>query len=442
LTQLYQDSAGPLAMNTIVQKVVSMALARLPQGRGVRVLEIGAGTGGTTTYILPLLPVQQTEYVFTDISSLFTTKAQEKFADYPFVRYQALDIEQSPPVQGFGEHEYDLIVAANVLHATQDLTETLQHVHSLLAPSGLLILMEGTGRQRWVDLTFGLLEGWWRFTDQHLRPNYPLLSATQWQSLLQEQGFTQPIILPGEENKALQQAVIVAQIAPLSSQLPVRENEQWLIFADTQGVGLQLSQYLQNQSAGYTLVLPGKAYKQVDEQTLKIDHTNPEHFQQLLETLSTKPSRLRGIVHCWSLDTVATEKLTSKDLEPAGRLSCGSLLYLVQALGKANFSEPPSLWLVTQGAMPVALPNSDAKTQLPIINIAQSPLWGMGKVIALEHPELNCVRIDLDPEMKENEAQALFEEILAVKKPVMKHKPHISSSKLQFRAARFIGGLL
>jgi len=411
LTQLYQDSAGPLAMNTIVQKVVSMALARLPQGRGVRVLEIGAGTGGTTTYILPHLPVQQTEYVFTDISSLFTTKAAEKFADYPFVRYQALDIEQSPSVQGFGEHEYDIIVAANVLHATKDLTETLQHVYSLLAPGGMLILMEGTGRQRWLDLTFGLLEGWWRFTDQHLRPNYPLLSATQWQSLLQEQGFTQPIILPGEENKALQQAVIVAQIAPLSSQLPVRENEQWLIFADTQGVGLQFSKYLQNQSAGYTLVLPGKAYKQVDEQTLKIDHTNPEHFQQLLETLSTKPSRLRGIVHCWSLDTVTSEQLTSEDLASAGRLSCGSLLYLVQALGKANFSEPPSLWLVTQAAMPVALPNSDAKGQLPIINIAQSPLWGMGKVIALEHPELNCVRIDLDPEMKGDEAQALFEEI-------------------------------
>ena len=415
VTQFYQDSVGPQVMNTIVQQVVSMALARLPQGRGVRVLEIGAGTGGTTTYILPHLPAQQTEYVFTDISSLFTTKAQDKFADYPFVRYQALDIEQSPSVQGFGEHEYDIILVANVLHATKDLTETLQHVHSLLAPGGLLIMMEGTSRRRWVDLTFGLLEGWWRFTDQHLRPNYPLLSATQWQSLLQQQGFTQPIILPGEENKSftLQQTVFVAQTAPslLSSHLPVRETEHWLIFADSQGVGLQLSKYLQNQGSYYTRVLSDKAYKQVDEQTIKIDHTNPEHFQQLLETLSTKPGRLRGVVHCWSLDTVVTDKLTIEDLEPAGQLGCGSLLYLLQALGKAEFSEPPSLWLVTQGAMPVAFSNSDAKAQLPIINLAQSPLWGMGKVIALEHPELNCVQIDLDPETKENEAHALFDEI-------------------------------
>jgi phospholipid N-methyltransferase len=65
------------------------------------VLEIGAGTGGTTAYILPHLNPDQTEYVFTDIGSLFITKAQEKFKDYPFVRYQNLDIEQDPSTQGF-----------------------------------------------------------------------------------------------------------------------------------------------------------------------------------------------------------------------------------------------------------------------------------------------------------------------------------------------------
>ncbi len=199
------------------------------------------------------------------------------------------------------------------------------------------------------------------------------------------------------------------KIETLSVDLTMRANEQWLIFADNQGVGLQLSQLLQNQGAFYTLVLPGKAYQQIDEQTIEIDHTNPEHFQLLLETVSTKPARWRGIVHCWSLDSVATDQLTREDLEAAGRLGCGSLLYLVQALGKANFSEPPSLWLVTQGAMSVAFSNSDVKAQT-IINIAQSPLSGLGKVITLEHPELNCVQIDLDPKTK-GEAQVLFDEI-------------------------------
>ncbi len=82
-----------------------------------------------------------------------------------------------------------MIIAANVLHATRDLRETLGNATSLLAPGGLLILLEGTGRQRWVDLTFGLTEGWWRFDDTTLRPDYALVSAEQWKSLFKETGL-------------------------------------------------------------------------------------------------------------------------------------------------------------------------------------------------------------------------------------------------------------
>jgi SAM-dependent methyltransferase/acyl carrier protein len=417
LTQFYQDSPGPQLMNTILQKVVLSALARLPQGRGVRVLEIGAGTGGTTAYLLPHLPVHQTEYVFTDVSPLFTTKAQEKFVDYSFMRYQVLDIEQAPIPQGFGEHEYDIIIAANVLHATKDLDETLQHVHSLLAPGGMLVLMEGTARQRWLDLTFGLIEGWWRFADQDLRPDYALLSVAQWQTLLKEKEFTQIATLsPDQENEAfaLQQAVIVAQ-KPRSNheinqlQKRVSGHEQWLIFAESQGLGQQLAELIEANGENYTLVFSGKAYKQIGEQSFKIDPTRPEDFQQLVKAVIATQHRLRGIVYCWSLEAVEADALTVADLEIANQQGCGATLHLIQALVKAELSEPPSLWLVTQGAIPVRIQAQNSKIENP--SLAQSSLWGMGKVIALEYPELNCVRVDLDPQTKGTEAQTLFEEI-------------------------------
>jgi len=395
-TQLYQDSPGAQVMNTLVQKAVLSAVERLSQGRGVRVLEIGAGTGGTTAYLLPHLPVHQTDYVFTDLSTLFTTKAAEKFSDYPFVRYQILDIEQSPQVQGFGEHEYDIIVAANVLHATSDLSETLQHIDSLLAPGGMLVLFEGTARQRWIDLIFGLTEGWWRFTDHQLRPSYPLLSASQWQSLLQENGLTHATTLsndPSSKASVLQQAVIVAQKAATS--LSHRTGENWLIFADQMGIAQKLAAVLRARGEVCTLVFQDKAYEPIDEQSFKLNSLDFEDFQKQLETVS----RLRGIIHCWSLDSVGAEA----DLETANQRGCGSTLHLVQALNKANFSQPPAIWLVTQGAVPVGLENQ---------NLAQSPLWGLGKVIALEHPEFNCVRVDLDPKFNsDSNAQALFEEI-------------------------------
>ncbi|HLO85985.1 MAG TPA: beta-ketoacyl synthase N-terminal-like domain-containing protein [Nostocaceae cyanobacterium] len=216
ITQLYENSPGAKVMNTLVQNAVAQAVEHLPKGRKLQVLEIGGGTGGTTSYILPNLPKLQIKYVFTDISPMLVMQAQEKFRDYPFVRYQVLDIEQNPNSQEFGSQQYDLIVAANVLHATQDLQRTLQHVQQLLAPNGMLLLLEGTIRQCWLDLIFGLTEGWWRFTDINLRPNYPLLTTSQWQKLLLTMGFTKVVTIPSEsENLTFisPQAVIVAQKA-------------------------------------------------------------------------------------------------------------------------------------------------------------------------------------------------------------------------------------
>jgi SAM-dependent methyltransferase len=98
--------------------------------------------------------------------------------------------------KGLPPTHFDLIIAANVLHATADLRQTLGHVQELLSPGGLLLLLEGSGRQRWVDLTFGLTEGWWKFTDQDVRQVSPLVGQAQWRLLLGEVGFTAVSTLP------------------------------------------------------------------------------------------------------------------------------------------------------------------------------------------------------------------------------------------------------
>ncbi|MDZ8262102.1 polyketide synthase [Nostoc sp. ChiQUE01b] len=221
LTQLYQDSPGANVMNALVQKAISTAISTAT----VNILEIGAGTGGTTAYLLPHLPADRTEYVFTDLGTWFISKAQEKFRDYPFVRYQCLDIEQDPQSQGFTNHQYDIIVAANVLHATEDLQQTLRHVRSLLAPGGLLVLLEGTSPRRWLDLVFGLTPGWWKFSDYELRPFYPLLAVADWLELLSDCGFQEAVHLaPDCEaiGDSFQEVVILAQT--ISTNNPVNHN--------------------------------------------------------------------------------------------------------------------------------------------------------------------------------------------------------------------------
>ena len=93
----------------------------MPEGRKLRIVEIGAGTGGTTAGILDRLPAERVDYCFTDVGALFTAQAQSTFSNYPFMRYQVLDIERDPREQGFPAHRFDIAIAANVLHATGDL---------------------------------------------------------------------------------------------------------------------------------------------------------------------------------------------------------------------------------------------------------------------------------------------------------------------------------
>ena len=215
---LYQTSPVSRYLNAIVRAVVEKAVAAaVPRGE-VRVLEIGAGTGGTTSALLPALPAERTTYVFTDVSDLFLNQARANLAAYPFVRFARLDMEQDPGAQGFAPAGFDVIVAANVLHATRDLRLTLARVRALAAPGGLLVLSETTTHHRVFDITTGLIEGWQAFTDD-VRGDNPLVSTEQWLALLTEAGFDQVAGLPepGGAADALGNRIIVAA-APLAGE--------------------------------------------------------------------------------------------------------------------------------------------------------------------------------------------------------------------------------
>nr|WP_294549481.1 SDR family NAD(P)-dependent oxidoreductase [uncultured Rhodopila sp.] len=158
----------------------------------VRILEIGAGTGSATRGVLAALApdAARIRYCYTDKSPAFVQLGRRMFgqpvAETTFVR---LDIEQDPPAQGVAG-PFDIIIAVNVLHATRDIGETLRHVKTLLAPAGMLVLSETTSVQESMTLTFGFLDGWWRFQDGHRRlPGSPLLDAAGWHDAFAEAGL-------------------------------------------------------------------------------------------------------------------------------------------------------------------------------------------------------------------------------------------------------------
>lgn len=154
LTKFYRESPPLRIMSELTGKVLLFALERMPADRCFRILEIGAGTGSVASRLLPLLRGRNVEYLFTDVAHIFLNSARIEFKDYPFVQYRILDIEKEPQSEGIEPRRHDMVIAANVLHAIGDLRRAIYHTRQMLAPGGMLVLIEESGPLRWVDLTY------------------------------------------------------------------------------------------------------------------------------------------------------------------------------------------------------------------------------------------------------------------------------------------------
>ncbi|MBD9358028.1 type I polyketide synthase [Methylomonas albis] len=397
LAALYRDPPGAQAVGAVFRQALLAALKPLPQRSGIRILEIGAGTGGASSFLLPHLPAERSEYVFTDISPAFTLQAQTTFAAYPFIEYKTLDIEKDPQAQGFKLQDYHIVVASNVLHATEDLAQTLKHTRSLLAPGGLLLMLEGSAPQNWIDLIFGMTGGWWRFNDKHLRPSHPLLSGSAWCDALQASGFQETDCI---DCPPIHQSIIIAQTA--AQALDQSLAKPWLIFADAGGTGLRLAQYLRATGSICTVVYPGSQYRRLQADSFSIDPYQAAHYQRLFSDLGDQGPAY--CAHFWSLDT-HTPNDDQSSLTASARLGWETALHLAQALGKNQLMAPPRLVLITRGAVSVS---GEA-----VNSLAAAPVWGLGKSIALEYPELRCIRIDLPAMAGEDEIAAIVAEVSA-----------------------------
>lgn len=381
---LYQHSPFAKAFNTLVSAVTTEFARALPAGRVLRCLEIGAGTGGTSAYVLPGLPRDGSEYWYTDLSKLFLSRASEKFGNFPFVRYHLLDIERAPSTQGVPQGSFDLVIASNAVHATADLRVALGHARDLLAPGGFLVLLEGTESQQWVDLTFGLLDGWWRFTDTDVRTSSPLLTQVGWRALLADVGFVEVDTIPRETAR---QAVIVARAAraiPEPRALAPETGHTWLLVGPREGVAGELDAYLRSRGA----------------ETHVFEGSGPELTTAITQTQGAEDPRRLEVIHFGrTLTATSTTGELARSLE--------DIAVLVDALAVSAVGARARLWLVTTGAQ---IPVGGAAGPEPSLAAA----WGMGRVIGLEHPDLWGGLIDLDPDQDvETQAPLLVRHLMS-----------------------------
>ena len=352
-------------------------------------IEIGAGTGSATASVLPELPEGGYDYVYTDISAGFFAEAESRFGGAgASIDYRVLDIEKDPVEQGFDRHGYDLVIASNVLHATRYLNETLAHCLALLAPAGQLVALENLRGQGWLDLTFGQLDGWWRFADDY-RPHHALATPAVWRRALGDAGFGDIAILGFDESDPdanPDRGVILARGPAAVTEAP----GLWLLAADRGGLAAELAAEL--AAHNQTVVLAGEDAGGVPPEGAgvagaPVEAARRESWQSVLDGLPAGPP-LAGVVHLAGLDGHGA-RATTEEMAADARHAAASALALTQALAASDLAPSKGFWLITRGAQVLERERGG--------ELAGATLWGLGKVAAREAPGLRPRMLDLDP---------------------------------------------
>lgn len=404
MERFYREGADFPVINEQISQALAVAVANLPARRAIRVLEVGAGTGSLTGQVLPVFPADRTEYYFTDNGPSFLQAAQDRFhEEFPFVEYKIFDCEKSPEAQGFEPNHFDIVVASNVIHATTDLKATLNNLRACLAPNGILMFLEVTWRRATLDNVFGLLPGWWRFSDTDLRKRSALLTRVQWEALLTELEFRDVTSFISSPNQAEdQQACLVAR-APEPVQVLTETPEEVLvpeavvsevilITKDVSGVAASLRKSLKSDSIEVVLVGPSVT-----------------EIESALDVLADAGKVVRTIIHTLSLDHPKVDSLDLVSLKAAQTSGVHFAREFFKSLTAREWTKKPRVVFLTRGTMPV-IPGE------PLPGLASAPLTGLLRVANNEQPDYLWTQIDLDPGVHDFEIEDLSAEILRVER--------------------------
>jgi acyl transferase domain-containing protein/NAD(P)-dependent dehydrogenase (short-subunit alcohol dehydrogenase family) len=394
--------------NSSLQAVVTQIVKHLPRTRQLRILEIGAGTGGSTAWLLSALctlPADQVVYVFSDTSEAALSRAQQKYQQYPFMRYHLLDSQQGLDQQELSAHGYDLVVATNAFAGATDRQSILGQIRQLLAAQGVLALLAEADPLSPAPL---LITG--LFADSTL----PVLSTREWVETLQAAGLREAAGIETRKPRSdvslflarePEMTTTATRMAGSASGSTSVAGRKWLLFADRHGLAAGLAQHITARGEIAVLVEKGETSQRVDKHHFMLRCGSLDDTRQLLETLQAEGLLGEQVVYLWGTERLDHEQSNAEMLRSLVVTASWGLVALVQSLVKSEWHPLPRLWVVTTGAQAPEI------TQPRIIE--QAPLYGLNRAIHHEHPELNCTLVDIGSAPDEEMLKTLCEEMQA-----------------------------
>ncbi|KAK3167719.1 hypothetical protein OEA41_010847 [Lepraria neglecta] len=242
---------------TFIQAVVTSS-STMSSDTPIRILEVGAGFGGTTTGLAEVLQASGVpiSYKFTDISPSLVKGAKTKLAKYPWIEFQALNLENDMPAQLKGR--YDIVIGTNCVHATTNKTKTITRLKTLLNAQGFMVLSAVTQLIDWYDIVFGLLDGWWLANDGS---TYPLQPLESWVRSFEEAGFSRISYSQGPNPESSTQRLLVASNNPKVT-TPLRAEEkqpsvQTVVYKEVDDTSIEADIYLPAQASAEAMPPPG-----------------------------------------------------------------------------------------------------------------------------------------------------------------------------------------
>lgn len=199
LADFYANSQMLKAITRLLAEFVSSMFSATQSEGTLCILEVGAGTGGTTKYLVDFLTRcgVSFEYTFTDISMALVSQAKRNFSSFPQMRFMTFDCDKPAPPELL--QKFHIVISTNCIHATSNLTTSTANILPTIRDDGALCMVEFTRNLYWFDLVFGLLEGWWLFSDGR---KHALASEPFWKSSLYAAGYKHVSLTDGDTEEA------------------------------------------------------------------------------------------------------------------------------------------------------------------------------------------------------------------------------------------------
>lgn len=281
----YHDNQINKMLNDIAKAEIDFLCREKNQNkkRTFRILEVGAGVGGTSLDVIPSLDGMEVEYYFTDLSTFFLNRAQDNFGKYDWVKYGIFDINKEFAIQGYDEFSFDLILCANVLHNSRNIHDVMENLKGLLTDNGSMVILEET-RTSYILLTsMEFKDGLTGFTDERAENEQTFFTRNQWESVFASHKGEIVFEFPSNESKLDLSGQTIYVTRFVNELEPIRKHDVRMYLEE------QVSPYMVPANILVIPEIPLTSNRKVDTKAVKnyfmgIEETNKKGGTELPQT--------------------------------------------------------------------------------------------------------------------------------------------------------------